>query len=290
MFNDRRIIVCIPCGRKRYLRALIPYLLNDRASIVDQVQLWVNTDVPEDLGYLQELEHGFPHRLKRISNPGRIVRERYDTTRANFIFADCIHHFYRQTVEPKTIYVKLDDDMCWLHPDCLTNLCAELLREETRCFLVSCNVVNVALTSWKYQQMGVLGTDAGVCTDNARCAVGCVDGNFARYLHERFLELHAANEVERLYFDSFDVVGRVRIGAVAYTGETFARFGGVVDRADEKDLTQCIAPRLGMPMRICGDALISHFSSAHQRAVLEDETDILERYRLIAVKETGIDV
>lgn len=288
MFKNRRIVVCIPSGREKYLRILLPFLLSDRSKIVDEVQLWVNTNVPKDLAYLQSVGTKFAPKVKNVANDGLIVRGTYDIVRSNFLFADSVCHFYRKTIEPNTIYVKLDDDMCWIHPDFFENLCADLLLVENRCFFVSANVMNIATSSKIYQDMGVLGVDAGISTGDARCPVACIDGKFAKYLHERFLELYAANETEKLYFTSYEATGRHRIGAIAYTGETFARFGGCVESADEKDLTQVISRRFGMPMRTCGNALICHFASAHQRALLEDETDILDRYLAIATKETGI--
>jgi len=288
MYKDRRVVVCVPCGRKKYLRVLLPFLLSERAKIVDEVQLWINTDVTEDLQYLKTVSDQFANKLRRVVNDGQIVRAAYDAARSNFIFADSICFFYKKTVEPDTIYIKLDDDMCWIHPDFFVNLCDDLIANEDRCFFVSANVMNIATSSKIYQDMGVVGTEAGICTSDARCPIGCIDGKFAKYLHERFLELHANDEVEKLYFESYEATGRHRIGAIAYTGETFAKFGGHVSAADEKDLTQIIARRLGLPMRTCGNALICHFASAHQRALLEDETDILDRYLKIATIETGI--
>lgn len=46
-----KVVVCIPCGRKRYLEVLVPWLLK-RGDCVDRFDLWLNTDVAEDIEHI----------------------------------------------------------------------------------------------------------------------------------------------------------------------------------------------------------------------------------------------
>lgn len=291
MFQGQRVVVCIPSGRKRYLRCLIPYLLDKRADIVDEVQLWVNTDVDEDLAFLQELETRFAPRIKRVTVLNKLRPAVYNEERKHVQYNDTICHFYRSTVEKDTLYVKLDDDMVYVHPDFFPNLCAEALKERERCYLFICNMFNVSMTTKIHQGAGVVSTEQGTCTGDLRCPVACTDGRFAVFIHERFLDMYAHDELAKLSFESFDVRGRQRIGAIAWFGEMFTVFKGIIDSADEKYLTQelgkMVAPK---PMRVVGNALVSHFASAHQLAELEDNSDVLERYRAICVNETGLEL
>jgi len=53
MIQDRKVIACVPFGRERYVKVLLPYLLQEP---VDEVRLWLNTDEPADLAYAASLE------------------------------------------------------------------------------------------------------------------------------------------------------------------------------------------------------------------------------------------
>lgn len=287
MFEGNRVVVGIPSGRKRYLQVLLPYLLDARASMVDEVQLWVNTDNEDDLAFFVDVEKQFAPRIVRVTVPNKLRPGVYNAQRKHVQYNDTICHFYRATVDLNTIYIKLDDDMVYVHPDFFTNLLTELWREKDRCYLFIANMFNVAITTKLYQNAGVIGTDHGVCTGDLRCPVACTDGKFAVFMHEEFLKLYQADELNKLCFDSYDIKGRQRIGAIAYTGKTFDRFHGVVDSSDEKYITQELNKIWLEPIRLVGDALISHFASAHQVAELEDNSNVLERYREICIKETG---
>src|SRR5579863_8667225 len=114
MFSGHRVVVCIPAGRQRYMLVLLPYLLAERHSLVDEVHLWVNTDVPEDLAYFERMES--QHRKVRRVNAdldGPLRKATYDASRDHHQYSDSICRFYRRCVEPGTVYVKMDDDICF---------------------------------------------------------------------------------------------------------------------------------------------------------------------------------
>ena len=287
MLQDHRIVAVIPCGRERYLRALLPYLLSDRCGCVDEVHMWVNTDVQSDLEFFAAMEAKHP-KLKRVFTGGQLRKGLYDASRNHYQYNDSVNRFYPLCVDHKTVYVKLDDDICYVHPGFFEAICGEAIAREGKAFGVLGNVWNVPLTSKLHQERGIIDHRFGACTGDPRCPVACTNGEFAAYLHERFFELLAANELDRLRFPSFDITGRNRIGAMAWLGETFARFGGHVGDADEKELTQRLPQSLDLPLRMCGDAIVSHFCFSHQRAFCEDHTDTLQRYQQLAVQQTGV--
>jgi hypothetical protein len=229
----------------------------------------------------------FGPKVKRVIAQEPLRKEVYDASRNHVQFNSSVNRFYRFTVQPKTIYVKMDDDICYVHPDFFYNACEDLLQKENSVAFVMTNVFNIPMTTKINQDRGVLDTKMGKSDGIPRCPLACLSGPFAKHLHDQFLELYKKNELKKLYFDSLNLSGHQRIGVMLWTGERFAGFGGNVGQSDEKFITQELPVKFGLPVRLIGNALVSHFAFSHQRAELEDKSDILEQYLKIAVDETG---
>jgi|SRR5581483_2377262 len=287
MFQGRKVVICVPSGRYRYLRVLLPYLLADRhAGIIDEVRLWVNTDVESDLEYFARMEQTFP-KVKRSMPKGQLNKALYDAKRNHYQFNDSIYRFYSDCIEPNTLYCKIDDDICYVHDEFFQNMFGAVIDREPHNYACVGNVFNIPYTSKLQQDRGTLDVDLGHSTGDPRCPIACTNGEFAAHIHKRFLELAETNHVEDLYFDSHYITGRQRIGTMAWTGESFKRFGGQVGPRDEVELTTRIPEQLLKPLWIVGDAVVCHFAFSHQRAVLEDQTDILVRYQALSTKLNG---
>jgi len=179
-------------------------------------------------------------------------------------------------VESNTVYIKCDDDICYFHPGAIRSLVEEVIKHQDENYAVLANVFNVPHTTLLHQKSGALDKEP-MSTGDPRCPVACTDGPFAERIHRQFLAKHHAGSLEQLVLPSHNVSGRARIGVMAWAGENFARFGGQVGPADEKELTQRIPQLLGMPLRLAGKALCSHYAFSHQRGHL-DTTDVLDQY------------
>ena len=70
MYAGKRIVVCIPYGRRRTVGVLLNYLRRDRA-IVDEVQFWMNTDKGQNQDEVWAYEQAeiFPDWVKCIPRP-----------------------------------------------------------------------------------------------------------------------------------------------------------------------------------------------------------------------------
>jgi hypothetical protein len=288
MFNGHRVVVCVPSGRYRYLRVLLPYLLAERhAHIIDRIDLWVNTDVTTDLDYLARMEERHHPQIVRVPNPGPLNKGLYDPQRDHWQFNDGIFRFYAVCIDASTIYIKLDDDICYVHDDFFAHMLSAVLERESTNFACVGNVFNVPHVTKVLQERGVIGDLLGRSTGDPRCPVACTDGNFAAYIHKQFLDIVDDNAVESLYFPSMQITGRQRIGTMAWTGRSFAQFGGRVGPRDEVELTTRIPESLQKPLWMVGDAVVCHFGFSHQRAVLEDKTNLLKRYLEISIRLNG---
>jgi hypothetical protein len=287
MFQGRRVVVCVPSGRYRYMRILLSYLLAERhADIIDRIDLWVNTDVESDLTYFARMEQKHP-KIKRVTASGQLNKAMYDARRDHYQYNDSIHRFYRPCVEPNTLYVKLDDDICYVHDAFFTNVFTAVIAREKLNFACVGNVLNIPYTSMLLQDRGTLTDKLGHSTGNPRCPFACTDGQFAADLHRQVLDLIDNGEVESVFFGSHHLEGRQRIGAMAWTGESFKQFGGEVGPRDEVELTTKIPETLLRPLWIVGDAVVVHLAFSHQRAYIEDMTNVLGKYLGLAVKLNG---
>ena len=169
MYKGRRVVICVPSGRYRYMRCMLAYALADRhALIVDEVRLWMNTDVQDDLNYFERIESTFP-KVKRIINPGRLNKSLYDASRNHYQYNDSIYRFYRDCRDDDAIYVKIDDDICYVHDAFFENILEAVLEREQTNYACVANVINVPYTSKLLQDRGTLRDDKGHSTGDPRC-------------------------------------------------------------------------------------------------------------------------
>jgi hypothetical protein len=273
MFDGHRVIVVTPAGRRRYLSVLLPHVVAQR-GIVDRWELWENTPDDADLAWLRETaaaSRGFVRCVPGSMpiNPDRV--------------SDSIHPFHRRCTEPGTIYVRIDDDVIWLAPDCIASLCRFRLAEREP-FVVYANVVNNGLISHIHQRIGALPIDAGRARYLCQDPTSWGDGAFAVAVHRAFFAAHDAGDLDRFRFGmwrSWEPT-RISINVIAWLGDDFAPFGGEVPLQEEEWLAVTRPRELGRTTAICGQALASHYAYWPQRAVVDAEPWVLERYRALA--------
>ncbi|KAI1738264.1 hypothetical protein F4680DRAFT_467480 [Xylaria scruposa] len=124
-------------GRKRtvdFLDCHIQKNLAVNGGYLDEVWFMIHTDIEEDLAYLRELVLQRPQ--YRIVTPG---------TCRGFDFT-CL---WDPVVEDDTIYIKIDDDIVFIHPDTIPQLVSTRIAEPHP-FAVSANLVNSPRTGYKH--------------------------------------------------------------------------------------------------------------------------------------------
>jgi hypothetical protein len=294
MLNSKRVVAWTPFGRLRTVSVLVEYLRREHErGIVDEYWMFLNTDPDqvEDLRYAYELEarYTWVRLLERPDGLPRRTPKQRNTTYA-----------YRYMTDRDTVYIRLDDDIIYLHEDAIARLAkAKLEMRPTLC----CHAMmwNNAITSWFLQQAGVIPFEfdtggrqmvrmevgAPYCMD----AVGWASGDFAVAIHELLLDWVEAGEPERafLYQDMPLQLGQqFSVSAFASLGEDYANLPrpGVLEPDEEEHWHTVHQPKvIGSPNIIVGNAVVSHYTFAPQRrAVLA--TNILDRYRALAGKLT----
>ncbi len=269
MYRNYKIVAVTPAGRKRYLEILHQYIRSQR-KIIDEYHLWVNTKVAADIDWMKTV-HRFEPNFTKLVAPAL----QPDGNRT-------IGHFFNYCRDPNTIYVRFDDDILFMHPDALKNLLD--FRINNREYLLTfANILNNAVITHYQQKKGNLtgsGKDAALSFKDER---GWKDPQFAEIVHNEFFKYLQNGKLEDFYLDNIVLENNERfsINCFAWFGADFARYNVDVSNksSEENYLSSELPAELNLKNAICGDALVSHFAFYTQRDHLENNTDILQKYR-----------
>lgn len=268
-----RLVVVIPSGRKRYMELLVPQILKQRA-VVDELRLWVNTLVEEDLAYMEAL---------RLQHPDLITLEYLhpDTTTLGTTCA--ISHFFKNAQDPGTVYIRLDDDVVWMEDDHLKQLYSFRVAHPEY-YLVFGNIVNNAVCDHIHQQLGIYPPEPVfemLCLDPN----GQANPELAEMKHRTLLSNIEAGNLERYKFLPIALTNydRVSINSIAWLGSEFHKADGYVAADEEHWLAVHMPKQLSKPNCLLGTTLCSHFAFGPQREHM-DQTDVLDLYRALIRK------
>src|ERR1700733_8196139 len=175
MYKNYRVVAVTPAGREKYLEILAPYLIN--CELIDEWRLWVNTTNVSDIEYMRILSSNNPKITLEYNRPEFPV--------GILPLGYTIHQFYRNCCDHKTIYIRFDDDICWIDYWSIVHLlfCRVLNRSN---FLIFANIINNAIISHLYQRFGHIRYNKIVtylCMDSV--GWGCPE--FSEVVHRTFL-------------------------------------------------------------------------------------------------------
>jgi hypothetical protein len=291
MINGRRIVCWTPYGRRPTYSILIEYLRREvERGIVDEVWAYMNTDPTgqeDDIAYADELASRYPGWFKLVHRPEGIERHPGPKQR-NTGYA------YRHMTDPDTVFVRLDDDIIYLHEDALTNLVAKRL-EMPHATAVFGTCWNNSIVSWFMQQTDPprIPLDYGRVRDMyCMDSIGWANGRFAVKIHELLLEKIEAGAVEDLYlYQDFPIQPGTQfsVSCFASLGSMYRDLPdgpGVLVPDEEEHFHTVHRPQVtGQPNILVGNAVVSHYTFQPQGPIVR-ATDILDRYRAMAAKLT----
>jgi hypothetical protein len=285
MFHGRKVISVTPAGRKRYLEILALYLLDNR-HLIDEHRFWVNTTNVEDIAYMESLCRSYPD----FFTLERLEEARPDIQGVKRIAL--IRHFFRNCCDCNAVYIRLDDDICYIHPRAIERL-LEFRLANPQFFLVYPAMINSGRTAYIHQVMGINpeNLESKVWPGHRYHEFNLIqcDPQVGEILHDVFLQYVANNKVDSLLFGKYILHNyeKVPINCISWLGEEFAQFRGVVGNEEtrwqeELWLTQFKPKLIQRPNCIWGQALMAHFAFHTQREFLEKETNLLLKYQLLA--------
>lgn len=283
-YRGYRVVCFTPAGRKRTMSILLDHL-SRFTDIIDEYQIWMNTDEEqvEDNKWLRQLPESYDW-VKVVELPPEKYNIKPKQLRTGLFYT-------HNTIREDTIYVRFDDDIVYVDDDFFVNL-LDFRIDHPDYFLVMANILNNAMLSYIYQQLGIVPSDtyqveAPYCMD----PIGWRSGPFAELLHRGLIAAIAAGDTGKYFFDHADLTDaqRFSISCFCFFGRDFAKFNGVVGqrregviRFDEEIWLTEVYPTLNKRLStVCGSALVGHYTFFAQRPYM-DTTNILETYRAIA--------
>jgi hypothetical protein len=284
MIDGHPVVAWTPYGRVRTYSILIQYLERDiRRGLIDEVWAYMNTDPvgqEDDIAYAHQLADQHPwfhlkHRPEGV-DLGNLPKQRYTGLA------------YREMVDRETVYVRLDDDVVYLHEAAVENLVRARLQmpAPTAVFPV---IFNNAICSHFLQACGKVPLEWGAVSPYCMDPTGWANGPFAVKLHELLLDHIEAGTVEQLYlYQDFPIQPGTQfsVSCFASLGSMYAGLDqpGILIPDEEESWHTIHRPlATGAPNILRGDAIVSHWSFFPQHPFL-NATDLLDRYRALADK------
>ncbi|KAF3060353.1 putative mitochondrial-processing peptidase subunit alpha protein [Daldinia childiae] len=138
-----KVIGMVFYGRKRYVDLLDCYLQQNLASnggYFDEVWFMAHTKEKDDVSWIEDLVQKTPG--YKIVGKGKCEGEKYK----------CM---WTYAVEDKTIYVKIDDDIVYIHPDAIPQLVHTRIALPHP-YAISSNLVNSPVTGMEQYHYGAI--------------------------------------------------------------------------------------------------------------------------------------
>jgi hypothetical protein len=269
--DKQKIVTVCPAGRRRYMELLTAHLKYQHSlGAIDEHNWWINTENPPDVAFMKKTAKENPW-IKCIEG-----------VKVNGIFS--IPYFYPHAADPNTIYIKIDDDIVWMHPMAITNM-IKCRLENPEPLLICGSVVNSSLCNYQHQQKGCIPKELGeLVFETGGIDWAWDNGPLAEKIHNCFLEKYDKGETEDYFFPDtpLDKYQRVSINCICWLGSTMKQllpwpsivFEGL---GDEDWLTMIKSKEIQIPNIMCGSALMSHFSYFTHRRYL-DQCILLTKY------------
>lgn len=271
-----KVISVTPAGRKRYLEILIPYLLREKKKgTINKHIFWINTNVKENVEYIKkivEADSFFEFREINLNRYGNLT----------------ICNFFKECIDENALYIRFDDDVCWMHEDSVENLINARLNDK-EAFLVYGNIINNSICSHLHQRMGIIPTIYGMALYHVTNPLGWSNGKFSELVHKTFIkniknpEKYFMNDW-RLFPHLTGLRERFSINVISWFGSVFYKFKGIVGKSEEEWLSVTKPHELKTYNVISGNSLFTHFAYYPQRPYLEEKTNLLQQYKEIALK------
>jgi len=285
MKNNYKIVAVTPAGRKRYLEILYKYICKNK-HILDRWDLWVNTDVPEDLDYIKSLAENdsfvnlvysdFPY--KHWCNDATLS----------------ISPFWTKATDEDTIYIRFDDDVVYIDNNTIEKVIDFRIKYPQYLFVYPF-IINNTHHSRNLQDRNLVTKEFGMIKEEKDLMgqgiydkVGLYSGEFLTHLHETFFK-YQSNNTQYLLSSPVAIIweqgSQISINSVCWFGSFFKKIcplqNGNWPVCEEDYLTIKAPKELNMNLCTVPNTLIVHFLFGTQRKASE-LYDVLEKYKKIA--------
>lgn len=258
MIDGKKIIVVIPSGRKQYLEILLPHIVN-QTKYIDEIHFWLNTTNPKDIDYIKDIQ----------KSNNRLYKIIYSKIPINY--ASSIYHFWYEACDSNTIYIRFDDDICWIDKNFIINL-VECRLLNLKPLLIFPIIVN---NDMNYGLVSKFGSDYY---------------HHWYYYPEYGAQSHGLffNWLKREYSNNFNF-GNIKvplertlnINSICWIGEDIQKIN-FKTTSEEVEISHIIPNRLNRPHLICGSSVCCHFSFTSQREYIHKQTKYYQKYSVLS--------
>lgn len=262
--KEWKVVVVTPAGRQKYLEILRKYIERGMGNkFIDGWQLWQNTSVQSDIDYMRSMEND---KIKLYSL--------FDNQPYNHFH---IAPYFKFCDDPDTVYIRLDDDICYIQDIAIEELVAYRVNFP-KPFVVFGNVINNAIVSHLHQRFGILDLNAGVCGYDRMDRVGWTDPLFIENIHKNFMSKPANRRLTAYFFTEWNL-----FQYEPFSINCFAFFGkdlqDINDPDEELYISHHQPERLGRPNVVLGSAIVVHFAFHPQRPHLDTKPEYYQFYK-----------
>lgn len=308
MIDGKRVVAFTPSGRRRYMEVLWRYVEHEHAlGHIDEWVLFNNAYSWEDTVYTRELVNRGPGWIKVIEAPlpnegkatvmGIDPRTRQRVVRTSVGAragrnASHIATFYPHLKEHDCIYLRLDDDLCYIDPPCIERLVRYKLAHP-EAWLVYPVIVNNTRMSYWLQQAAVIPAEP-VLQNIFLEPTAWRSGPFVESLHRAALPWAVAGRVSEKFklpnmvlsnkpepgvVDQQYAQGHVSVNSFVIDGKDMVACNVTPD--EEGYLSDHRPKALNRQNHVCGDASVIHFAY-HPCTEHMENTGLLAEYAALA--------
>lgn len=258
MYQNYKIVVTTPSGRREYQSLLLRYIKKN-FHIIDEYRIWLNTKKESDVLWLKSL----PNNFSKIKLD---CRKKVNSIKT-------IGQYFDKCTENDTIYIRLDDDIIYLHENFFENL-IKFRIENPEYFLISTNIINNYHCFQIQKRLGLIKNIENITNPKN-----------AEKLHNFFIKILKRDCAEELYFEKqiAKKYERININSICWFGSDMSKVYKMIGNDEEANLNNLIPKKLNKYNCVCGNALSSHFSFYKQIDYLK-KTNILNKYKNIKIK------
>jgi len=302
MYRGRKIVAFTPYGREATVSLLLPYLRREHArGVLDEWMLCLNMDPHQiqDEAYARKLTETYPW-IKSFQCPGprtpnlagQVPKHWMDGYRQPKQLNTMRFFWYMGNAPDArdTIFIRFDDDVIWLHDNCIRAL-VDFKLDFPQSLGVFPIIWNNAVSSSIMQRWGHQPWQWPRVAMNAVDPVGWGDPYFAEAVHNLLLH-HLEHDHEDACIEPNKWVElgwrqQFSVSCFAIDGKEYADCGGVLNWDEEEHwLTMHIPTIVRRSNYVYGGAQCAHGTFYTQRDYLNSRTNLLDRYRVFADRLT----
>jgi len=256
--------IVTPAGRKKYLEILYKCLKKQKNSF-NIWYLWLNTINAGDISFCKNLERDNDW-IKTIDLDVPLSGN------------DSIASFFKYATDDDSIYIRFDDDICYLEENFIEKMTQRRLANQTAPFIYPITINNSHI-AYVLQEHKKLKLTESIYKDMLGQNNLWKDPSLAMQMHIELIEKIKSNQIQDYYINDFiiDDYCRTSINCISWFGTTMEKIKNSVFGDEEHFISVAYPKDNNSPNMIVGDIICSHFAYHTQRIFL-DNTTILDEY------------